>query len=256
MGPASVEGVNVLTAPNQVTETSPLTYYAAGQGEQRVIFVHGTPGDAGVWEDFLADVPSGFEYMAIDRPGFGQTGGPPLVALSDQAAALKPLMDSNRAPDQPKPILVGFSLGGPIVAQAAIDFPDAVGGLVIIGGAMDPELEKVHPLQPIGETWPIRHLLPKAIRNSNLELMALKPELENLQSKLASLTTPVVIVHGTKDGLVPFANVQFMTEHFPSPQLVDSIIIEGGNHFLPWNSKDKIDLALTKLSAAMSNAAP
>ncbi len=41
-----------------------------------------------------------------------------------------------------KTILVGHSLGGPVIARTAMDYPDLVDGLILVGGSIDPEMEK------------------------------------------------------------------------------------------------------------------
>ena len=40
----------------------------------RLILVHGTPGSATGWNDYLLDPPPGMEVVALDRPGFGDSG--------------------------------------------------------------------------------------------------------------------------------------------------------------------------------------
>ena len=77
-----------------------------------MVYCHGTPGDANAWSRYLLEPVGGMGSVTYDRPGFGQTA--PLRALpglADQAAAMVPfLLDPG-----PKPILVGHSLGGPII---------------------------------------------------------------------------------------------------------------------------------------------
>jgi hypothetical protein len=55
-------------------------------------------------------------------------------------------------------------------------------------------------------------------------------------------------VHGTSDDLVPVANVGFMQAHFAAASCVTTVLLEGHNHFLPWNSsasvRDAVRLAL------------
>lgn len=221
--------------------------HAATKAHQSVIFVHGTPGSASAWDSYLEDVPGGMSYAAIDRPGFGASmprKAMPLMA--DQAAALEPLLPKGEG----KAILVGHSLGGPIIAKAALQFPEKIGGLVIIAGSLDPDLEKILWIQHIGRWWPISQLIPSSLDHSNREIFALEKELEILEDELADLRLPVIIIHGTKDRLVPYENVAFMRREMMNAEL-EIVTLEGQNHFLPWNSKSAIDDAIMRLSKSM-----
>jgi len=214
-----------------------------------IIFVHGTPGSAEGWADFLVDAPEGEWRIAIDRPGFGHSGPAQgaVTSLAAQAAALEPFLSAARPA-----ILVGHSMGGPIVVKAAIAYPGKVAAVVVVAGSLDPALEKIHPLQPVGAWGPLKALLPRAIRNTNDELMALKPELTSLAGDLPSLTQPVIIIHGTKDNLCPFENVAYMEKHLTNAPHV-SHVLEGRNHFLPWHSRDVIEAGIRE---ARQMAAP
>lgn len=212
---------------------------------QRIIFVHGTPGSAGTWLALLDAIPPGLEVIAIDRPGFGETRpNRAVTSLVAQAAVLEPLLDT---PGRGKPILVGHSLGGPIVAEAAAMFGDRIAGVVIAAGSLDPSLEKTHPMQYVGAVPPFRWLLASQLRHANAELMALKRELEALAGRLAEITVPVEIVHGTRDDLVPYANVPFMQAKFTAVSDLDIITLEGTDHFLPWNSRSTLWRAILRL---------
>jgi pimeloyl-ACP methyl ester carboxylesterase len=118
----------------------------------------------------------------------------------------------------------------------------------LLAASLDPALETIHPMQRLGAWAPVRALLPRAIRNANAELMALQPELQSLERALGQITAKVVIVHGTADDLVPVANVAFMQSRLRAARSVRVMLLEGRNHFLPWNSevavRDAIRLAL------------
>ncbi|HSB24488.1 MAG TPA: alpha/beta fold hydrolase [Burkholderiaceae bacterium] len=223
-----------------------MSYLRAGDaGGARVIMVHGTPGSATAWTDYLLSPPPGIELLALDRPGFGNS--PPADAvtrLADQAAAVSALMP----PDGRPVVLLGHSLGGAVVARVAADHPERVDALVLVAASLDPAQETIHPLQRLGAWPPIRAMLPRAIRNANAELMALKPELQALDDVLPRITAKVVIVHGTDDDLVPAANVPFMQARLRGARCVKVVMLEGRNHFLPWNSeaavRDAIRVAL------------
>lgn len=214
-----------------------LSYLRAGDPNgQRVIFVHGTPGDAGGnWVGMLRQVPPGFEFIAVDRPGFGLTKPKKqLVRLNDQAAALAPLLIERNGK---KTILAGHSLGGPIVATAAANYPDKVGAIMVLAGALDPDLEEVLFIQHVGNFPLISWMLPTAARHSNKELIALEDELRILDKNLPGIKQPVTIVHGTVDKLVPYENVPFMERRLTGTPLLHIVTIENMNHFLQWRQQ-------------------
>lgn len=216
---------------------------------RRIIFVHGTPGSATAWEHYVAKPLPGTESVAIDRPGFGETRPRDAVpSLRAQAAAIAPLLVQRGGR---WPILVGHSLGGPIVAQVAVDYPGKVGALLILAGAFDPGLERINPMQHVGE-WPVvRGLLSSSMRNANRELLALKPQLEALAPRLAGIGCDVAVIHGTKDNLVPHANVAFLERHLTgAPLKVETLT--GQNHFIVWNEEARVRTALARLLAQAS----
>lgn len=226
---------------------SEISYIYAGDPEApRVIYIHGTPGQATNFADYITEPAPGLHAISIDRPGFGQTC--PSVAvprLAQQAAAIEPLLVER---DGRWPILIGHSLGAPIAAWAAAEYADRVGGLVLLAGALDPTLEKVHPMQYVGDFFFVPYLLPRSLRNANRELIPLKRELQQLALLLERITCPIVIVHGRKDGLVPFENVAYMQEKFAgNGRFVRVVDLVDGNHFLPWNASDEIREAIALL---------
>ena len=88
-----------------------------------MILVHGTPGSATAWTDYLLSPPPGIELVALDRPGFGSSAPDGAVTrLADQAAAVAALLPTN---DRPV-VLLGHSLGGAVVARVAADHPQIV----------------------------------------------------------------------------------------------------------------------------------
>jgi pimeloyl-ACP methyl ester carboxylesterase len=224
-----------------------ISYLRSGRATgPRLILVHGTPGAADGWSDYLLDPPPGFEVVALDRPGFGATlGSQPMPSLSDQAKAVRALFPADGRPV----VLLGHSLGGPIVAQVAIDEPTRVLGVIFLAASLDPALEVIHPLQRVG-AWPVvRAMVPRTLRNANAELLALKPELEKLAARLGEVRAKVLIMHGTKDDLVPFANVAFMQARLSHAACVETRVLEGRNHFLPWNSQAQVREAIQQMAA-------
>jgi pimeloyl-ACP methyl ester carboxylesterase len=213
----------------------------ASKDRPRLIMVHGTPGSAQAWTDYLVNPPAGVEVVALDRPGFGQSEPQAAqVSLAAQAQAVAALL----APAPRQNILLGHSLGGPIVAWLAAQQPERVAAVVLVAASLDPAQEKIHPMQRVGE-WPlVRSLLSRTLRNANRELLALEPELRTLQPMLAQITAPTYILHGDQDSLVPVANVPFMQKHLTGTRELKTALLPGRNHFLPWNSQPEMREAI------------
>jgi pimeloyl-ACP methyl ester carboxylesterase len=206
-----------------------------------VLFVHGSPGSLSAFTNYLVDtllLQNAF-LITTDRPGFGYSGfGVAEPSLHRQAWILKQLLDLKKN-GQPI-ILVGHSLGGPLIAKVAMDFPDLVDGLVVVAGSIDPELEP-------NETWwrgplaspLLSFVLPRSLRASNEELYHLKPELEMMLPYWKNITCPVVVIHGKKDPLVAFENVLFARTMLTNTS-VDFILHETANHFIPWQNPELV----------------
>jgi len=226
-----------------VSALSPVSFSADAQ---RVIYVHGTPGDATSLEHFLLDPVADLAPMAIDRPGFGHSRPrAPARTLREQAQALEPFLVEQGGR---YPILVGHSFGGAVVARTAAEYPDRVGGLVIVSGSLDPDLERPFWFNRLGEFGFVPYMIPRFLRNSNRELLPLKEELEKLKPLLDRISCPVVIVHAENDMLVPFDNVGYMQRSFPAGTIAEVIRLEDKNHFIPWNAPDVIRAAVETLA--------
>ena len=216
---------------------------------QRVVYVHGTPGTAQGFERYLHRPIPGLEPVSLDRPGFGHTKPlKPVMTLHEQASAVATLLVER---DGKWPILVGHSMGAPIICQVAAEFPDRVGGLVILAGALDPALEKTYWYNRVGRFLFVPYMLPRVIRHSNEELSPLKKELEKLEPLLKNITCPVIIMHAPNDMLVPFANVAYMEKHLSNSE---TIVLEEKNHFLPWNSEVAVRKAIRSLMPSSGEA--
>lgn len=225
-----------------------LSYLRSGDPQSpRVIYIHGTPGSADGWADFLVSPIPGLEAVAVDRLGFGKSGphdgrGEPSFAM--QAKAVEPLLVQRQGR---WPILVGHSLGGPIAAWIAGANPDKVGGLVIVAGSLDPAQEKPGLGQRIATTALVRAILPRALDNSMGELDNAKTQTQLLAPLLAKITCPIIIIHGTTDALVPYDNVAYMQSMFTSAQSVKLVTLEKQGHFVPWERPDVIRDAVQEL---------
>lgn len=212
-----------------------------------LFFVHGSPGSWDAYKRYLTDslLLKRFRMVAIDRPGFGYSDFRTALDLEKQASLLEALATqiSNGKPV----VLVGHSLGGPVVVKMAADAPDSFSHLVILAGSVDPRMETPEIWRLVLKAKPLRYLIPGALRPSNDELWWLKEDLYDLQPKLKNISCGVTIIHGTKDPLVPYVNMAFLQKRLVNANSVDTISIKGANHFIPWEHFELIRNTLSQI---------
>lgn len=221
-------------------------YVAVGdKTKPLVLFVHGSPGS---WDAFISymgndELLERARIASVDRPGFGESGfGEPERSMQKQAAAIAKIIEDH--PNQPV-VLVGHSLGGPVIARMAMDYPDQIDGLIFVAASIDPELEKTKWYQVPADWKLLSWMVPTVLLTTNREILPLKGELELMVPMWKDITMPVTVIQGGKDKLVPAGNADFAERMLTSTD-PEMVIVPELNHFVPWNRPDLIKNAITK----------
>ena len=212
-----------------------------------IVFVHGSPGSWDAFKEYLKDkdLLKKYRMVSIDRPGFGYSDFGKSVTLQEESTIISPLFAAIK---NNKPVyLVGHSLGGPMIVQLAADNPNTIAGLVILAGAIDVALEKPEKWRHVIMQFPLKYLIPGSLRPSNKELWYLKTDLIKLKPRFKEIVCPVYILHGDKDPLVDYGNLAFGAKAFVNSSKIDTLTIQGANHFIPWMHYDIIKKVLIGL---------
>jgi len=212
-----------------------------------LFFVHGSPGS---WEAFSRyledkDLLAKYRMISVDRPGFGDSEFGNAKNLNDQSRLISPLLSLTK---NSKPVyIIGHSLGGPMAIRLAADNPQFFSGIVLLAGSVDPAEEKPEKWRPILYRTPLKFLVPGAMRPSNEELWYLKNDLLLLKKDFSKIDCPVYIIHGDKDNLVPVGNAAYAKEMLVNAKKVETKILPGASHFIPWQHYDEIKEVLMGL---------
>lgn len=212
-----------------------------------IVFVHGSPGSWNAFTRYMKDkdLLSKYRMISIDRPGFGNSDFGKAEPLEEQSTLINPLFNEWK---NGKPVyLVGHSLGGPMIIQLYADNPGLVDGLVLLAASVDPAEEKKESWRYIMDGALMRYFIPGAFRPSNRELIFFKKDVYTLQDKFALVRSKVYIVHGSKDTFVPPGNAAYAAKKLVNASSVETTMIEGADHFIPWQHYETIKKILMKL---------
>jgi len=233
-------GVEFLEVPGP--DGTPIATYSIGPRDAgtTVVLIHGTPGTHDAFGDLLdTNWPEDFRVVSYDRPGFGKSPGDRAVAgLSAQTEALLALLHQLGSK---RTFLLGHSYGAPIALDAAARAPERVSGVVLLGGSVGAQFENPLWIQYVGLPSLIGAMLPKAADQSNVELLRLETDLEELDGRLQEVEAPVLVLHGDQDDLVPVGNATWLKERWTEmgkQQKLQVKIYEDRNHFIPWTEPE------------------
>lgn len=217
--------------------------YTEQDKDTMIVFVHGSPGSWSAFIDFFkADsLLNQFDLISVDRPGFGESGfGKAEPSMQVQAFQINEVLNQFAAK---KKILVGHSLGGPVVARMAMDYPKKYEGMILVAPSIDPEMEEDEWYRKAIDTEVGAFFTPKEFEVSNDEILPLKTELSEMIPLWNEIKIPTIVIQGTEDSLVPKENAAFARRMLPD-SLLEVYLLEDVNHFIPWTHPEEIIKAI------------
>ncbi len=109
-------------------------YKTLGSGATAVVFVHGWSCDLSVWASQIPVVSGRIRAIFVDLPGFGQSDKPDVAYTMDYlAGAVEAVMQEAGVKSA---VLVGHSMGTPVIRQYYRKYPAKVAGLVAVDGPL------------------------------------------------------------------------------------------------------------------------
>ncbi len=107
-----------------------ISYEELGKGSQALVFVHGWSNNRDVWDAQVAYFSKEYKVITIDLAGFGKSGNDrklwTMAAFGEDVAAVIKKLNLKQV------VLIGFSMGGPVIIETAKRIPDHLAGLVLV----------------------------------------------------------------------------------------------------------------------------
>jgi pimeloyl-ACP methyl ester carboxylesterase len=231
-------------------------YYALHRntaGRLSVLLIHGAGENHLVWPSGLRRLPETIVY-AIDLPGHGKSSGQGRGTIEAYVDWLVAFVDALHLKSV---ILIGHSMGGAIAQLFALKYPDRVAGLVLIATSaklrVAPQLlDLVHSnfcaaIELIGQ-WEWGPSISKKIRQlGQQQLLATDPavifddyqacDTFDLREQLGVIQTPVLIIGGEVDQMIPLEHVEFMAKRLPHARLV---MVPAAGHMVMLEAEEQV----------------
>ena len=238
-----------------------------------IILIHGFISSNSIWSHVLLPLAQrGFRAIAPDLPGYGYSEKPADAnySIAEQARAVIGLMDGLRIK---KAIIVGASYGGAVAATMALDYPDRVHKLIMIGAVTNDDAKKKLLLRVsclpligdiatplfLGSRWILRqrmqamyrrmqkpinekmvasrhHLLAAANTHRAMIRTARAWSANRIEREASLIRQPTMIVWGDQDDHFPLDNAFRLRDAIPNSKL---IVFRNCGHLPPAEHPEK-----------------
>jgi pimeloyl-ACP methyl ester carboxylesterase len=136
------------TVPSLAADGTEIHYKVYGSGQPTLVFVHGWSCDSRYWDAQLDDFAAQYTVVTLDLAGHGSstTGARKDWSMAGYGTDVASVVEAIGAP---RVVLIGHSMGGQVILEAARRLPGKVIGLVgvdtyhdIPGGMPEAEIEE------------------------------------------------------------------------------------------------------------------
>jgi len=234
-------------------------------GRRNIIFVHGAGGNAFAWQNQRRGLDRGVNTICVDLPGHGQSPGPSCTSVAAYSQWLLRFIGSlglNYV------ILAGHSMGGGVILEAAIEYPEMLEALILVGSGarlkVSPEIfqgleadfnstaeQLVRKCYGPGSSkklvkWGLEHLL-KELPEVVLADFKACHEFDRMDD-IARITKPALVLCGSEDSMTPVKYSQYLAEKLQQATLR---IVDGAGHMAMVERPFEVNASILKFLAAL-----
>lgn len=228
-------------------------YTQSGRQGRALVLIHGAGGNHLHWPAALRRLP-GARVYAIDLPGHGRSGGRGRTAIGDYAADVVGFMDGVGLAQA---ILVGHSMGGAIAQTVALEYPERVAGLVLVGtGArlrvspllLEGILQNFQGVLDLMDDWAWGPGTPTELVKRGRQMMArVDPQVLwgdfaacdrfDVRERVGEIRAPTLVITGSEDRMTPPKFGLWLQEHIPNARFVQ---IDGAGHMVMLEKPEQV----------------
>jgi pimeloyl-ACP methyl ester carboxylesterase len=253
--------------PHLAVDGTELYYERRGSGEP-LLLIMGMSGTHLSWGDaFLGALGDDLDLVTYDHRGIGESGPQPdsttIVGLADDAAAVLDALGWEAAH------VLGVSMGGMIAQELALRHPERIRRLVLgctYPGGEGARLADEDVVQALGgalmsgdreralragyaanlsaayaedaANWEAFHAMATKLPVPVPVIMAQMQAVlgHNASARLMAIDKPTLVIHGTKDRMLPVVNGELIARLIPDARLE---LLEGLGHMFWWEQPER-----------------
>jgi len=251
-----------------------LAYDVTGSGPTVVLISGGGTLDRRMWDGQMAALSLGHRVVRYDIRGIGASSRPtePFSHSDDLYALLRSL-------DISRPYIIGLSFGAAIAIDLALDYPDAVGGLILaapgLSNEKDENVRAAQAAAAMARTQGLASVVASIVGNrailaaaddavrervkaiyldnahvfeSDFALIRLwRPVTPPANQRLSSLRVPTLIIVGDHDSEHARRTADTLASGIPGAALS---ILQGAGHLVNLDAPEQFNAAVLQFLAA------
>lgn len=216
-----------------------------------LLFIHGAPGASKDFFSYLEDseLNTKANLISVDRLGYGYSDyGNAETSIEKQAESIYTIAKTYKLNNV---VLVSWSFGVPIAAKMTYKHPE-IKHNVMIAGAISPKDEKFFGIAKVLRWELTKWMFSKAFKVSDAEKMTHVEELTKMLNDWKAIKVPMTYYHGTKDRIVPYKNMAFITSKV-NDSLLKAITVKDANHFIAFKQYNMVKQELLRILEGINN---
>lgn len=243
--------------------TNQILYYAArsndfSRSHAPLVFVHGAGGSHLEWNGQFAAFTDVANTIALDLPGHGRSTGAGCATILDYAIAVREFLDALNIECA---VIAGISMGGAIAQMLALEFPERVAGLVLVGTGAKLRVAPQFLEGLKNDFENTARVLVENFYSRDAPALLQEKSFQQLRetgsvvtsndfsacdafdvcARISSITAPTLVVCGRDDKMTPVKYSEFLAQNISHTRLV---VLENAGHMVMLEQPDAFNAAL------------
>jgi pimeloyl-ACP methyl ester carboxylesterase len=219
-----------------------------------LLFIHGAGGTGEIWEQQVGFFRGKHPLFRLDLPGHGGSDPRGEERIGSYAEWVRLGLEKLFA--QRPFVLVGHSMGGAVVLELALDPPEGLKGIVLVGSgaklAVTRAIFKMLSENPEAffesiDQFAFSSAAPKTLRERFIHVTRQCHHFD-IRNRVSEIKIPTLVLCGEEDQLTPVKYSRYLHENIAASRLV---LIPNAGHMVMVEQPDLFNRAITSFLDAL-----